>query len=348
MQKIIKLDNSDIIITHTASAVGHEEFFGPLGEKFDFHDDTDKFGARTWELSEGELERITLNLALKKAKMRPSDIDLIFAGDLQNQCVASSQGLASFGVAYMGLYGACSTCGEGLCGASVFLNSSESLSRAAVITSSHNCAAERQFRTPIEYGGQRTPTAQWTATASGAFILERREKSKNGQVQGDTKGSPYSVCIDEVMPARIVDAGVTDAANMGAAMAPAAADSIKAYLSQSSRTPSDFDAIITGDLGKEGSEILCELLLSVDVDIRKIHLDCGMMMYDLERQDAHCGGSGCGCSASVMAAHFIPEMKKGNYKKVLFLATGALMSPSSVQQGGSIAGIAPVVSLVTK
>ena len=342
MQKIIRLDNADIVIAHTSSAGGHEEFFGPLGDKFDFHDDSDRFGAKTWELSEGELERITLNLLLKKAHLRPSEVDLLFAGDLQNQCVASSQGLCSFGIPYVGLYGACSTCGEGLCTGAVFLNSSSSLGRVAVVTSSHNCAAERQFRTPIEYGGQRTPTAQWTATASGAFILERRQKG------GGASNDGYTVCIDEVMPAKIVDAGVTDAANMGAAMAPAAAESIQAYLELSSRTPDDFDAIVTGDLGREGSDILCELLLSVNIDIRKKHIDCGMLLYDSERQDAHCGASGCGCSASVMASHFIPSMREGKYKRLLFLATGALMSPSSIQQGGSIAGIAPVVSLVAK
>ncbi len=377
MQKIITLDNAKIIIEHTASAVGHEEFFGPLGDTFDFHDDSDRFGAKTWELAEGELGRITLNLALKKAGMRPSELDIIFAGDLQNQCVASSQGLSSFGIPYMGLYGACSTCGEGLLSAAVFMSASASLSRCAVVTSSHNCAAERQFRTPIEYGGQRTPTAQWTATAAGAFILRRVEnfdENSSGGGERPLKNEPFfqadtqksqkygkipnsfphtpqnakddrAVCIKEVMVGKIVDGGVTDAANMGAAMAPAAAESIGNYLKQTNRSPEDFDAIITGDLGREGSEILVELLSSVGVDIRDKHLDCGMLMYDFERQDAHSGASGCGCSASIMASHFIPEMKKGRYKNVMFLATGALMSPSSIQQGGSIAGIAPVVIL---
>ncbi len=361
MQRIIKLDNAKIVIEYTSSAVGHEEFFGPLGDLFDFHDESDRFGARTWELAESELGRITLNLALKKAGLRPSDVGIIFAGDLQNQCVATSQGLASFGIPYMGLYGACSTCGEGLLSSSVFLNSSPAVERAAVVTSSHNCAAERQFRTPIEYGGQRTPTAQWTATAAGAFILRRMEtnekeisaipdenfsKTNLSAIKNAKKPSEtHTVYIDEVMVGKIVDGGVTDAGNMGAAMAPAAADSIETYLKESARTPEDFDAIITGDLGREGSEILCELLLSVGINIKKKHLDCGMLMYDFKRQDVHSGASGCGCSASVMASHFIPEMKKGKYKNVMFLATGALMSPSSIQQGGSIAGIAPVVVL---
>jgi stage V sporulation protein AD len=247
----------------------------------------------------------------------------------------------------------------------VFLNSSAAIERASVVTSSHNCAAERQFRTPIEYGGQRTPTAQWTATAAGAFILRRVEKDEKSNEKPkeipckirdeafiksklsplDSSSETHAVYIDEVMAGKIVDGGVTDAANMGAAMAPAAADSIEAYLKESARPLEDFDAIITGDLGREGSEILSDLLLSVGINIKKKHIDCGMLMYDFKRQDAHSGASGCGCSASVMAAHFIPEMKRGKYKNIMFLATGALMSPSSIQQGGSIAGIAPVVVL---
>ena len=378
MQKIITLDNASIIITNTASSVGHEEFFGPLGDCFDFHDDSDRFGAKTWELSEGELCRITLNLVLKKAKMRPSELDLLFAGDLQNQCVATAQGLCSFGIPYVGLYGACSTCGEGLLAAATFLNSSKALSRCAVVTSSHNCAAERQFRTPIEYGGQRTPTAQWTATAAGAFILEREETDKSEQIptkeqkedekdsfsenssdfskqdrhssatstdQKHSKDDGRRVRITRVMAGKIVDGGVTDASNMGAAMAPAAADSICTFFECSGESAQSYDAIITGDLGLEGSRILVELLESVDVRIKEKHLDCGVLMYDFERQDAHSGASGCGCSASILASHFIPQMKKGKYKRVLFIATGALMSPSSIQQGGSISAVAPVVEL---
>ena len=343
MQKIIELENR-IRLIETAAAVGHEEFFGPLGDLFDYHDDSDKFGSETWELSEGELDRITLNLALKKAKLKPCDIDVLFAGDLQNQCVASSQGLASFGIPYIGLYGACSTSAEGLLCASMFLNSSPSLKRCASITSSHNCAAERQFRTPIEYGGQRTPTAQWTATAAGAFILEREEKDLGGKFSVNNEKSVY---ITELMPGKIVDGGVSDASNMGAAMAPAA-DTIESYFKKSGREPSEFDFIITGDLGREGSDILRELLLSIGLDIRKNHSDCGVMMYDFKRQDVHSGGSGCGCSASVLASYFFRRLKKGEIKNILFMATGALMSPSSIQQGGSIAGIAPLVHFVSK
>ena len=343
MQKIIELGKR-VRLLEAASAVGHEEFFGPLGDLFDYHDDSDKFGAETWELSEGELDRITLNLALKKSKLKPCDIDILFAGDLQNQCVASSQGLSSFGIPYIGLYGACSTSAEGLLCASMFLNSSASLTKCASITSSHNCAAERQFRTPIEYGGQRTPTAQWTATAAGAFILERTNEDSEECYENKEK----SIYINEVMVGRIVDGGVSDAANMGAAMAPAAADTIESYFKKSGRDPREFDFIITGDLGKEGSEILRELLFSIGIDIKKNHSDCGVMMYDFKRQDVHSGGSGCGCSASVLASYFIPRLKKGEIKNILFMATGALMSPSSIQQGGSIAGIAPLVHFISE
>ncbi len=351
MQKIIDLGRR-VKLLCAASAVGHEEFFGPLGDLFDYHDESDKFGASTWELSEGELDRITLNLLLKKARLKPCDIDILFAGDLQNQCVATSQGLSSFGIPYIGLYGACSTSAEGLLCSSMFLHSSDTLKRCASITSSHNCAAERQFRTPIEYGGQRTPTAQWTATAAGAFLLERvnegSDEFSDENISDYSEKKEKTIYISEVMAGKIVDSGVSDAANMGAAMAPAAADTIESYFKISGKSPSDFDFIITGDLGKEGSDILRELLFSIGIDVRKNHSDCGVMLYDFKRQDVHSGGSGCGCSASVLASYFIPRLKKGEISNILFMATGALMSPSSIQQGGSIAGIAPLIHFISE
>lgn len=373
MQKIITLEKKIKIIA-SASAVGHEEFFGPLGDLFDFHDDSDRFGAKTWEQAEGEMERIALNLALKKASLRPSDIDVVFAGDLQNQCVASSTGLSSFSIPYIGLYGACSTSAEAILCASLFLSASRDIKRCVAITSSHNCAAERQFRTPIEYGGQRTPTAQWTATASGAFILEREDLPKNdsfSEKSGDfvtdcrseqigkiSEKNGISVTkeergiekeldavISEVMVGKILDSGIFDASNMGAAMAPACASSIESYFKITKNDPRDFDLIVTGDLGKEGSSILYELLSGVGIDIKEKHIDCGSIMYDEKTQDCHSGGSGCGCSASILASHFIPDVRRGKIKNMLFLATGALMSPSSIQQGSSIAGIAPLVRI---
>ena len=311
------------------SAVGHDEYRGPLGALFDYHDENDRFGADTWEKAEGELGRMALGMALNRAGLPHTALDLLLAGDLQNQCVASSGGLSALGLPYLGLYGACSTFVEGLVIAAMAL-SCKDLFRVGVVTTSHNCAAERQFRLPLEYGGQRTPTAQWTATAGGCVLLERGEGG---------------VCLDRIMPGRMVDGGISDAANMGAAMAPAAADSILRFLDESGEVPEDYDAIVTGDLGEEGSGILADLLAPHGVPIKTRHRDCGVMLYDPERQDVHAGGSGCGCIASVSCAYFIPKMEKREMKRILLAATGALMSPSSIRQGGSIIGIAPIVSL---
>ena len=316
-----------ITITASAAAVGKEETNGPYGSCFDFHDESDRFGAKTWELAEGEMARIALNIALKKREIKHHEIGLLLAGDLQNQCVASSGGLSSFHIPYIGLYGACSTSVEGLLVASLSMNAAKEIERAAVVTSSHNCAAERQFRLPIEYGGQRTPTAQWTATAAGAFILER--EGRGVRIVGGMAGKP-------------VDGGICDANNMGAAMAPAVCDTLLTYFDETGETPDDFDLIVTGDLGTEGSAILGELCVDAGLSLGKRHFDCGANLYDLKKQDAHAGGSGCGCAASMLAAHFVPCMRRGIYRRLLVIATGALMSPSSVQQGGSIIGIAPL------
>ena len=317
------------VLSH-GSAVGREEHRGPLGGLFDFHDESDRFGAKTWEKAEGALGATVLNLALKRAGLSHSGIDLLLAGDLQNQCVASSGGLCAFGLPYLGLYGACSTFVEGLLVAALAMNAAPALTRTAVVTTSHNCAAERQFRLPLEYGGQRTPTAQWTATAGGCLILAR---GKGG------------VCLTAGMAGRMVDGGISDAANMGAAMAPAAADSLVRWFRESGEEPSDYDAIVTGDLGCEGSEILADLLAMQGISLAGRHRDCGMLLYDRQRQDVHAGGSGCGCCASVTAAYFLPQLLRGELRRVLLMATGALMSPTSVQQGGSIVGIAPLLRM---
>lgn len=312
------------------SVVGHDEYRGPLGHLFDFHDDTDRFGAYTWEKAEGEIGRTALNLALNRAHLPHTALDLLFAGDLQNQCVASSGGLSVLSLPYVGLYGACSTFVEGILCAAMALSSCRELSRVGVVTTSHNCAAERQFRLPLEYGGQRTPTAQWTATAGGCVLLERGESG---------------ICVDRIMAGRTVDGGISDAANMGAAMAPAAADSLLRFFEESGESPADYDAIVTGDLGREGSAILSDLLAPHGLLLGDRHRDCGVMLYDPERQDVHAGGSGCGCIASVSCAYFLPKMEKKEMKRILLMATGALMSPSSIQQGGTIIGIAPIVTL---
>jgi stage V sporulation protein AD len=228
----------------------------------------------------------------------------------------------------MGLYSACSTCTEALLLLSSLI-SGNNLKLGAAVTTSHNSAAERQFRTPIEYGGQRSPTAQWTATASGAFIL-----GEGGRVK-----------IKEALVGKIVDGLTRDASNMGCAMARAAFDTFYSYFSLSNLTPRDFDYVVTGDLGSVGSEVFDELLKRDMPDAHIKHIDCGNLLYDKNKSDVHSGASGCGCSASVLASHFLPELEKGNIKNILFMSTGALMNPQNTLQGDHILGIAPSIVL---
>lgn len=327
MQKITYLKEPIFIEAYSAVG-GYEEKRGPLGEKFDFTDDKDLFGMPTWERAEGEMSRIALNIALNKKKLSESELNLIVAGDLQNQCVASSGGLFSFGVPFIGLYGACSTCTEGLLVLSAMLSSSDKYERGASVTSSHNSAAERQFRTPLEYGAQRTPSAQWTATAAGAFILSK---------------TPSKIKISAFMPGKAIDGYISDASNMGAAMALAASDTILRFFEEND--PYTFDFIVTGDLGVVGSSILGDILREKSKDgehLSSIHKDCGLLLFS-SKADTHAGGSGCGCSASVLATHFLPSLEKGEIKKILFLSTGALMSAGSVMQKEHILGIAPCI-----
>ena len=319
--------HTPVYLQSWASAVGKEEHKGPLGGLFDFHDPTDLFGEDTWEKAEGGLCRTVLNLLFTKAALTPDRVDALFGGDLQNQCVATATGVLPFAIPFLGLYGACSTCTEGILTAALTLHSIPSLSRTASVTTSHNCAAERQFRQPIEYGGQRPPTAQWTATAGGAFLLGREG---NVRIEGGMIGRP-------------IDGGINDAGNMGAAMAPAAADTVLRWFSDVPHE--NYDAVITGDLGAEGQKMLRLLLTERGLDLGEKLGDCGVMLYDLQGQDAHAGASGCGCSASVLAAYFLPKLAKGALRRVLFLSTGALMSPTSIQQGENILGIAHAISL---
>ena len=328
MRKIINFGENCPSFLSWASVGGYEERRGPLGYKFDFCDDTDRFGMPTWELAEGEMGRISLNIAMNKISYSQSMLDAIFAGDLENQCVASSGGLYSFGIPYIGLYSACSTCTEALLLLSTLISHTE-ISTGATVTTSHNSAAERQFRTPIEYGGQRTPTAQWTATASGAFIL----------------GHGGRVKIKNAIIGKIVDGLTKDASNMGAAMARSAFDTFYTYFSLSELSPRDFDCVVTGDLGAVGSEIFEELIEKEMPNCHIKHLDCGNLLYDKENADVHSGASGCGCSASVLASHFLPLLYSGDIKNILFMSTGALMSPSSVMQGENILGITPAIHI---
>lgn len=332
MQRFIRFQNPPFFISH-ASVGGYEEGSGPLASLLDLHDQSDKFGQDTWERAEGELGRTALNLALKKGGIKPCEVDILLAGDLQNQCVASSGGLYSFGIPYLGLYGACSTCTESLFLLSSLLSEGDTYRIGAAVTTSHNSAAERQFRLPLEYGGQRPPTAQWTATAGGSFLLSSCVKREGG------------VRILGGMAGRIVDGEISDASNMGAAMAPAAADTLLSFFSLGILSPAELDAVVTGDLGRLGSELLLDLTEEKGLFIRDLHLDCGCLLYDGRKRDIHAGGSGCGCSASVLSSYFIPRLERGEYKNILFLSTGALMSPSSVQQGDPIYGIAPLILL---
>ena len=329
MQKgIIQLKSMPSIIG-SAAVVGSKERNGPLGKYLVNYDETDTFDMPTWEQSESEMQRIALKHALESAKTSINDIDAIFAGDLMNQCTSSGYGLANFDTQFFGLFGACSTIAEALALGSMLVDSGK-YSQIAAVTSSHNCSAERQFRFPLEYGGQRPPTAQWTVTGAGAFIV------------GMHKEPPF---ICEVLPGRVTDKGITDANNMGAAMAPAAVDTIYRYFTEKKAEPEKYSAIITGDLGYEGSGILVDLLRAEGLDISHKHLDCGLLIYDRERQDAHAGGSGCGCAASVLHGYILNKMKELSLKDVLFIATGAMMSPSSVQQGLTIPSIAHLIRI---
>lgn len=319
--KILKFDGAAII--STASVVGKHEKEGPLGECFDICDSSDKFGMSTWEQAESEMQRLAFNTALSKLSSSERSIDAIFAGDLLNQCVGSSYGLLDFDIPYFGLYGACSTAAEGILLSSACVSAGY-FNRAAAVTSSHYCAAERQYRSPIEYGAQRSPSAQWTVTGAGAFVIAREGKIK--------------VC--EAMPGIVIEKGISDASNMGAAMAPAAADTILRYFTGSGYSPRDFDIIATGDLGEEGGSILCELLYSEGLNIKSNYADCGTLIYDCELQDKHSGGSGCGCSAVVLASYLLPMLECGDASNILLIGTGAMMSPSSIQQGLSIPAVA--------
>ena len=326
-EKIIKLDASFISY---GNAVGKKEYEGPLGDLFDMSSNDDRFGKDTWESAESEMQRLAFNSALAKSNLKFEDIGAIFAGDLLNQCVGSAYGLCGCNIPYFGLYGACSTSAESIMLASI-MTSHGIYDRTAAVTSSHNCSAERQYRNPIEYGSQRTPTSQWTVTGAGAFII------------GD--GDAGRVKIRAAMPGRVIDKGIKDTNNMGAAMAPAVCDTLVRYFKASNTQPADYDLIVTGDLGREGGAILCELIEIEKLSIRGRYTDCGIMIYDKEGQDAHAGGSGCGCAASVVSAYLLPAIERGEYKRVIFVASGAMMSPDMIKQGESIPSIGHLLVL---
>lgn len=330
-----RVGRQTVALAHPPSVLSFSNFGskfegqGPLADYFDeLHEDS-FFGEKTWEKAESAMQKKVLQRALDRAKLSPGDLDYIFAGDLLNQCIGSSFGLRDFGIPFYGLYGACSTMGESLSLAALIIDGGYA-DKAAAITSSHFCTAERQYRMPVPYGSQRTPTAQWTATACGCTILA-----------ADGPG-PY---ITHVTCGKIVDKGINDSNNMGAAMAPAAYDTLSAFFQDTQMKPDDFDLIITGDLGELGHTIVRDFFARDGVDLGETFQDCGLLLYDRQKQDMHAGASGCGCAASVLNGYLLTEMRRGRWKRILFAPTGALLSPTSSFQGESIPGICHAVCI---
>ncbi len=320
--------NNPPVIASYAAVGGKKEGEGPLATCFDELVGDNTLGEESWEKAESEFQHRAVAACLRKAEAKLSDVSLLLAGDLQAQCTASNYTLRALGLPYLGMYGACSTMAETL-GLAALLCSAGMADSALALTSSHFCAAERQFRTPLDYGGMRTPSAQWTATAAGCLLL--RPAGKGVPVRAVTFG-------------RVQDFEVTDINNMGAAMAPAAAATLLQYFADTKQTPADFDAIFTGDLGSVGSALLCELMEDECYTLHN-HQDCGCLLYDAETQKVNAGGSGAGCSAAVLAGHILPKLQAGEYRRVLFVATGALMSQTTFLQGESIPAIAHLVAL---
>lgn len=317
------------VVAGFGSVAGKKESEGPLKEYFHKIEYDTKLGCDTWEQAESMLQKEAIQIALEKAQISGELIQLAFGGDLLNQCISTGYSIRGFNIPFLGQYGACSTMVQSLILAGLMVDGGYCKNSLAV-TSSHFCSAERQFRFPLEYGGQRTPTAQWTVTGSGAIVVSRY--GNGPRLKHCTIG-------------KVVDMGVTDINNMGAAMAPAACDTIKSFLIDTKTKPSDYDLILTGDLGRTGSQLLLELLQKENIDISRLHNDCGMMIYDIEKQDVHAGGSGCGCCGSVLCGYILENMCKGKLKNILVAATGALMSPTANQQGESTPGIAHLIHL---
>ena len=330
-----RIGSRTVALSHPPSVMsfanigGKFEGQGPLAAWFDETDSDSFFGQKTWEKAESTMQQRVLERALDRAGLKPEDLDYILAGDLLNQCIGSSFGLRDFGIPFYGLYGACSTMGESLSLASLLIDGGFAR-RCAAVTSSHFCTAERQYRMPVPYGSQRPPTAQWTATASGCTILA-----------ADGPG-PY---ITHITCGKIVDKGITDANNMGAAMAPAAHEALLAFFQDTDTAPGDYDLIITGDLGELGHAIVKDLFAQDGIHMGDTYQDCGLLLYDRQKQDMHAGASGCGCSASVLNGYLLTELRRGRWNRILFAPTGALLSPISSFQGQSIPGICHVVCL---
>lgn len=317
------------VITAWASVVGNLEGEGPLGSCFDEVSPDSHFGQDSWEKGESEMLKRCFRRVCQKAAVAPAQLDYLLSGDLLNQCTGSAFALRDVPVPYFGLYGACSTMAESLSlGALLVDGGFAELVCAA--TGSHFCSSERQFRFPLEYGGQRTPTAQWTVTGAGAVILQ---------------SSGSGPRVTHVTTGMIVDKGITDAANMGAAMAPAAYHTLTAHFRDTGRSPQDYDAIFTGDLGAVGYRAVSDSFAKAGSDLTDRYYDCGLLMFDRKTQDVHAGGSGCGCAASVLCGYILPKLQSGQWKRVLFTATGAMLSATTPLQGLSIPGICHAVAM---
>ena len=322
-----------VYIRASASVVGTKEGQGPLGELFDVVGVDDKFGCDTWEEAESTLQKEALQMAIGKSGLTNEDIRFLFAGDLLGQCIASSFGLGGFKIPLMGMYGACSTCGLSLSAAAIVIAGGMA-QHAACVTSSHFASAEKEFRFPLAYGNQRPLSATWTVTGSGAFVVSSmKSDTDRAMITGITIG-------------KIMDFGLKDSMNMGACMAPAAADTILTHLRDFQTRPEDYDKIITGDLGYVGQKALWDMLRDQNMDISDVHMDCGIEIYD-RSQDVHAGGSGCGCSAVTLSAYILKQLEDGIWQRVLFVPTGALLSKTSFNEGQSVPGIAHAVELVS-
>lgn len=321
------LIDTPVFIRASASIVGKKEGEGPLGEFFDKTGTDDLFGAKTWEDAESSLQREAVTLAMEKAGLSAKEIRYLLAGDLLGQSIATSFGLMQFDIPLFGLYGACSTCGESLSLGSMLLAGGFA-DHVVCVTSSHFASAEKEFRFPLGYGSQRPMAASWTVTGSGAFVLSTDSGKRNApRITGITTG-------------KIVDYGIKDTFNMGCAMAPAAADLIRQHLQDFNREATDYDKIITGDLGTVGKTALMDLLKEYQIDIAPVHMDCGIEMFDSEKQGTDAGGSGCGCCAATLSAYILRKLEKGDWKRVLFIPTGALLSKTSFNEGKAVPGIA--------
>ena len=319
-------------IEYTSSIVGPKEMQGPLKDFFDTHIEDVWDSEKSFEKCESKMLKTSINNLMQKADIKDEDVDLIFSGDLLNQCISSDFAIRSFQIPFLGLFGACSTFCEGMILASMLFES-KLVQKIICGASSHFCSAERQFRMPLEHGNQRSTTAQATVTGAGSALITKEKKSSS------------NARITYVTPGKIQDLGVKDMANMGAAMAPAAFNTIAQHLTDTNRDIDYYDAIITGDLGEHGSKMLHDLFELENIDISKKHIDCGCIIYDLKKQDVNCGGSGCGCIASVFSGYFFNELTTKKLNKILLVATGALMSPISSGQVESIPSIAHAIAI---